>query len=295
MLSYRHGFHAGGFADVLKHVVFLAALDRLLARPEPLLVIDLMAGAGVYDLGSPMARKTREAEQGIGRLLAAAGPPPALAAPLLEAVRALDPAGRLYPGSPELARGRLRPGDRLVLIELHPTDHAALAARYGRIDGVEVRREDGIRLMGRNLPPPGRRALVLVDPAYELAEEEERVAAALEAALARQPAAVYLLWYPVLERARSEEFLARLVRAGMGGALRVELGRLPDGAARGLTASGLVVANAPRGLASAVAAGLPELARALDARGPCLLARLPGPPAPRRPRGLAAPLSGARR
>lgn len=294
MLSYRHGFHAGGMADVLKHVVLLAALDRLLARPEPLLVVDLMAGAGVYDLTAPMARKTHEAEQGIGRLRALAEPP-ALAVPLLAAMRALDPSGRLYPGSPELACGRMRPGDRLVLVELHPTDHAALAARYGGRDGVELRREDGIRLLARSLPPAGRRALVLVDPSYEVEGEEERVAAAVEAALARQPAAVYLLWYPVLERAGTEAFLARLARAGMGGALRVELGRLPDGAARGLTASGLLMANAPRGLASALLAGLPELARALRARGPCRVERLPGAPAPRRRGPAAAPLSGARR
>lgn len=279
---------------MLKHVVLLAALDRLLARPEPLLVVDLMAGAGVYELDSPMARRTGEARAGIGRLLEAADPPP-LALPLLAAVRALDPAGRLYPGSPELARARLRPGDRLVLVELHPTDHAALAARYAGQEGIEVRRADGIRLLARSLPPPGRRALVLVDPSYELAAEEEQVAAALEAALGRAPTAVLMVWYPVLERARCAAFLQRLADGGMGGALRVELGRLPDGAARGLTASGLLLANAPRGLASALLSGLPALARALAARGPCLVTRLPGAPAPRRRRPAPTALSGAPR
>lgn len=256
-------------------------LERAGARPEPLLLLDLFAGAGVYDLATPMARKTREAEEGILRLLRAAGPPPALAAPLLAAVRALDPEGRLYPGSAELVVRALRPQDRALLVELHPTDHAALAARYAGRPGVEVRREDGLRLLARTQPPAGRRAVVLVDPSYEVAGEEERVARAMAAALARQPAAIYLLWYPVLERARTERLLADLAEAGMGGALRVELGRLPDGAARGLTASGVVVASAPRGLASRIAAGLPELALALGARGPQLVTRLAMPSRPR--------------
>lgn len=266
-------------------------LERAGARPEPLLLLDLFAGAGVYDLTAPMARKTREAEEGILRLLRAPGPPPALAGPLIAAVHGLDPEGRLYPGSAELVVRALRPQDRALLVELHPTDHAALATRYAGRPGVEVRREDGLRLLARTQPPAGRRAVVLVDPSYELEGEEERVAEAMAAALARQPAAVYLLWYPVLERARAEALLARLAQAGMGGALRVELGRLPDGTARGLTASGVVVASAPRGLASRIAAELPALADALGARGPRLVARLPMPSRPR----ARPPLSGARR
>ncbi|BCX19103.1 MAG: ribosomal RNA large subunit methyltransferase J [Geminicoccaceae bacterium] len=257
-----------------------------------------MAGAGAYDLAGPMARKTGEAATGIRRLLSAEGPPPALAAPLVAAVRALDPAGRRYPGSPELARSRLRPGDRLVLVELHPSDHADLdlEARYAGCEGVEVRREDGLRLLARSLPPPGRRALVLIDPAYELEREETVLVAALGRALARQPSAVYLLWYPVLERARTEAFLAALAEAGLGRALRVELGRLPDGAARGLTASGMVIANAPRGLDRWFARELPILAAVLGAEGACRVERLPGRPAPRRPRSpVPALVSGAQR
>lgn len=255
-----------------------------------------MAGAGAYDLAGPMARKTGEAATGIGRLLSVEGPPPALAAPLVAAVRALDPAGRRYPGSPELVRSRLRPGDRLVLVELHPSDHADLEARYAGCEGVEVRREDGLRLLARSLPPPGRRALVLIDPAYELEREEAALLAALGRALARQPSAVYLLWYPVLERARTEAFLAALAEVGLGRALRVELGRLPDEAARGLTASGMVIANAPRGLDRWFVRELPILAAALGAEGACRVERLPGRPAPRRPRSpLPALVSGARR
>lgn len=269
-------------------------LRRATARPGRLLVVDLFAGAGVYDLAAPMARKTGKAEAGIGRLLALPEPP-ALAAPLLEAVRALDPSGRVYPGSPELARARLRPGDRLVLVERHPADHAALAARYRGLDGVEVRREDGLRLLARTLPPAGRRAVVLLDPAYERAEEEAAVAAALGRAIARQPAALYLVWYPVLERARTEAFLEALAAAGMAGALRVELALLPDGAARGLTGSGLLLLNAPHGLDRWLARELPALAAALGARGPVRVERLPGRPAPRRPRAVASPLSGAPR
>lgn len=270
-------------------------LRRATARPGPLLVADLFAGAGVYDLAAAEARKTGEAGAGIGRLLAAAGPLPDLVAPLVAQVRALDPGGRLYPGSPELARAMLRPGDRLVLVERHPNDHAALVARYAGDAGVEVRFEDGYRLLARSLPQAGRRAVVLIDPAYELEGEEARVVAALGRAVARQPAAVYLLWYPVLERARSEAFLGALGGAGLGGALRVELGARPDGAARGLTASGMVVLNAPRGLDRWLARELPALAALLGLRGPRLVARLAGRPAVRRARPLARPLSGAPR
>jgi 23S rRNA (adenine2030-N6)-methyltransferase len=269
-------------------------LARATTRAGRLLVVDLFAGAGVYDLEAPLARKTGEAREGIGRLLRAAGPPPALAAPLIEAVRALDPAGRLYPGSPELARGRLRPGDRLILVELHPTDHAELSARYGGLEGVAVRRADGLRLLASTLPPAGGRAVVLIDPAYELEGEEAALVEALGRALARQPAAIYLLWYPVLERARTEAFLTALAAVGLGGALRVELARLPDGAGRGLTATGMVIVNAPRGLDRWLARELPILAGALAARGPSRVERLPGRPAPRR-RSVVGPLSGGRR
>lgn len=270
-------------------------LRRATARPGSLLVADLFAGAGVYDLAAEEARKTGEAEAGIGRLLAAAGPLPELVAPLVERVRALDPAGRLYPGSPELARAMLRPGDRLLLVELHPSDAAALVTRYRGLQGVEVRREDGLRLLARTVPQAGRRAVVLIDPAYELEGEEARVVAALARAIARQPAAVYLLWYPVLDRVRTEAFLGELAAAGLGGALRVELGALPDGAARGLTASGMLLSNAPRGLDRWLARELPALAALLGLRGPCLVARLEGRPAARRTRPLARPLSGAPR
>jgi len=270
-------------------------LRRATARPGPLLVADLFAGAGVYDLAASRARTTGEAEAGIGRLLAAADPLPELVAPLVERVRALDPAGRLYPGSPELARGMLREGDRLLLVELHPSDAAALVARYRGLPGVEIRRQDGYRLLARTLPQPGRRAVVLIDPAYELEGEEARAVEALGRAVARQPAAVYLLWYPVLERARSEAFLEALAGVGLGGALRVELGVLPDGAARGLTASGMLLLNAPRGLDRWLARELPALAALLGARGPCLVARLQGRPAARRTRPPGRSLSGAPR
>ncbi len=270
-------------------------LRRATARPGPLLVADLFAGAGVYDFAAAEARKTGEAEAGIGRLLAAAGPLPELVAPLVERVRALDPGGRLYPGSPELARAMLRPCDRLVLVERHPREHAALVARYAGHSGVEARCEDGYRLLARTLPQAGRGAVVLVDPAYELEGEETRTVEALGRAVARQPAAVYLLWYPVLERAQSEAFLGELATCGLGGALRVELGALPDGAACCLTASGMAVLNAPRGLERWLARELPALAALLGVRGPRLVARLTGRPAARRRQPLARSLSGAPR
>jgi 23S rRNA (adenine2030-N6)-methyltransferase len=270
MLSYRHGFHAGNFADVLKHVVLVHALRHATRKPKPLYVLDTHAGAGVYDLGSAEAEKTGEHRAGIGRLLQAAPPWPEFVGPYLELVRAANPEGalRAYPGSPALARALLRAGDRLELNELHPTDHATLAQRFARGKRVRVTREDGLVALVARMPPPERRGVVLIDPSYEIKTEHAKVVRALAAAHRRFATGVYLLWYPVIERDRADGLLASLRATGIRAQYRLELGLAADALGRGMTGCGLVVVNPPWTLPEAAAEGLPWLARQLDAKGP---------------------------
>ncbi|MDF1586188.1 23S rRNA (adenine(2030)-N(6))-methyltransferase RlmJ [Marinimicrococcus flavescens] len=275
MLSYRHAFHAGNPADLLKHALWLFVLRDAAATEKPLYVLDTHAGAGGYDLGSAAAQKTGEFHSGIERLLAAPDPLPDLLAPYVEEVRKANPEGGLarYPGSPLLALSALRAEDRLDLVELHPTDHRLLAERLARRPAggpqVRVEREDGLSWLVARMPPPERRAAVLIDPSYEVKSDYEQVARALARAWRRMGTGCFLLWYPVIERARSEAFLAGLRQAGLRRLWRIELCTAPDAPGRGMTGSGVVVVNPPPALPAAAAAALPWLARALGATGPC--------------------------
>ena len=268
MLSYRHAFHAGSPADVLKHAVFTFVLAYALGKPTPLYVLDTHAGAGGYDLGGAMAAKTGEATRGIDRVLAAAAPPELLR-PYLDRVARyrVTAGGEAYPGSPELARQALRETDRLELVELHVTDHAALSGRFRGLSHVRVRRDDGLKVMLARLPPPQRRGIVLLDPSYEIKSDYEDVATALIRAHRRFANGVYLLWYPVIHRPASEHLLGLLRASGIRRQYRIELAMGADTEGRGMTASGVVVINPPWTLPAAAPAGLDWLARALDARG----------------------------
>ena len=276
MLSYRHAFHAGGFADVLKHAVLTHLLRHAVLKPRPVYFLDTHAGAGGYDLGSPMARKTGEFRQGIERVLSAEAPPPLLAA-YLDLVRAANRPDELgfYPGSPAFARAILRPQDRIELIELHGTDHTALAG--WATPPIAVRREDGLAALSRRLPPPERRAVVLVDPSYELKEDYRAVVPALAQAHRRFATGVYLLWYPVIERDRTEAMLAGLAATGIARQLRIELCLRPDAPGRGMTGCGVIAINPPWTLADAAGAALPWLARVLAAEGSARVAWLTPP------------------
>lgn len=269
MLSYRHAYHAGSLADVLKHALFAFVLDHAVAKPAPIYVLDTHAGAGGYDLAGAMAEKTGEAQQGIMRLQEATEPPPALLAPYLATVARFraEAGATTYPGSPELARLLLRPTDRLELVELHGTDHAALAERYRRTANIRVRRDDGLKLLVARLPPPQRRGLALVDPSYEIKTDYETVGDALVRACRRFANGTYLLWYPVIHRPTTEAMLGRIAASGIRRQYRIELAMVPDGSRRGMTASGLLLVNPPWTLPAAASAGLGWLGRALGAEG----------------------------
>ncbi len=285
MLSYRHAFHAGNFADVLKHAVYCFVLDHAVRKAKPLYVLDTHAGAGAYDLRSPEAARTGEHRAGVGRLLfprAGPGPVPELVTPYLRLLRATDPeaagAPTSYPGSPQLAGALLRPQDRLELAELHPTDHALLAALPRGRPRTRVARTDGLALLVARMPPPERRAVVLVDPSYEVKTDLAAAARTLARAHRRFATGVYILWYPVIERARTEELVAALAATGMRALLRLELCASADAPGRGMTGSGLIVVNPPWRLPEVGPDGLAWLAARLGAEGPVACGWLVGPP-----------------
>jgi 23S rRNA (adenine2030-N6)-methyltransferase len=265
MLSYLHAFHAGNHADVLKHLVLLGILDRLTAKNAPLRYIETHAGAGGYDLKSHEAQKNREYELGIGKLWTARNPPPRVAA-LLALVRAYNgdgPALERYPGSPWLARQRLRRGDSSYLFELHPAEHRALATSFGSDRRTTVLRSNGLEGCVGLVPPPERRGLVLIDPSYELRDEHGHVVEALVKAHRRFATGVYAIWYPVIER-RWVERLERALRAtGIAPIDLYELSIARDAHDRGLTGSGMIVVNPPWRLREDMQETLPWVAQTL--------------------------------
>jgi len=259
MLSYRHAFHAGNHADVLKHAVLALLLQALGRKDKPYVCIDTHAGAGRYDLDDARAQQTGEAAAGIARWWTSTAAP---LQPWLEVVRELNPDGRLrwYPGSPLLARRLLRDGDRLALLELHPTDHAALAQAFAGDPSVRVERADAHQKLKAWLPPPERRGLVFIDPPYELRGEEAQVVDLLVDSYRRWATGVYAIWYPILTRFAAQRFVERLAGTGIRRQLCIEY--LPDGeeSDAGLKGSGMLIVNPPYRLDAELNALAPVLA-----------------------------------
>jgi 23S rRNA (adenine2030-N6)-methyltransferase len=212
MLAYRHAFHAGNHADVLKHVVLVQVLRYMARKDKPFTLVDTHAGAGGYSLEGRFARKKAEYEHGVARLWSR----PDLPAPLadyIELVRRFNDGGaqaatvRLaqYPGSPAFAQMLLRPQDRLRLYELHSTDHRILAAYLGRHPNTQVAQADGFAALRGELPPPSRRGVVLIDPSYELKSDYAKVVGALREALTRFADGSVIVWYPQLTTLESAQ------------------------------------------------------------------------------------------
>ena len=265
MLAYRHAFHAGNHADVLKHAVLAAVLRHMAQKDKPYWLIDTHAGAGGYSLHSPEAQKKGESEHGIARLWERTDLPP-LVADYVALVRAFNPEGGLgrYPGSPEIAKALLRPQDRLRLFELHPSDVRALAAHHAGRNHTEVHRGDGFGALKSQLPPPSRRAVVLMDPSYELKADYGLVVQAVRDALARFAEAVILVWYPQVNRLEAAQLPKRLTHLAPKGWLHARLTvQPPDAQGFGLAGSGMVVINPPWTLHAQLAEALPFLVKAL--------------------------------
>ena len=248
-MNYRHGFHAGNFADVVKHSLLALLLEALNRKPAPWHYFDTHAGAGAYDLGGEDARRGGEARDGILRLWPARGSLPAAVERLCAAVAALNPglapdqAPRLYPGSPLLAAGLAREGDRLTLAELQPEEARRLKGEFQGDKRTAVHCRDGYEMLRALAPPPERRGLALLDPPYESADEFERLVESLGACHARWPGGIYALWYPIKDEPARKRFLRALERSGLRRILLTEF-RLAA-AADALAGSGLVVVNPP--------------------------------------------------
>jgi 23S rRNA (adenine2030-N6)-methyltransferase len=270
-MNYRHAYHAGNFAEVVKHAVLARVVAHLREKPAPFRLLDTHAGAGLTDLAGPEASRTGEWRDGIARLRAATLEPRAraLLAPYVEAVDACNPDGRLtaYPGSPVLARAWLRPQDRLVACELEPGAAAALARRMRGDPKVKVVTIDGWTALSAYLPPKERRGAVLIDPPFEQPGEFDRLAAALAGAHRKWATGTYLGWYPIKDRHDADAFGRRLARTRIEKMLRVEVTVAPDRAATRLAGTGLIVVNPPWTLEGELAVLLPALAAVLGRDG----------------------------
>ncbi len=224
MLSYRHMYHVGNFADVFKHALLSRLLIALSAKDKPCFYLDTHAGIGLYDLTHSWAQKAREYENGIGRLWTAADIPPAFG-PYLDIVRSLNPDARLryYPGSHLIARRLLRPSDRMALVELNKVDHEELQSVFAREKRVAVESMDAYQALKAYVPPPERRGLVLIDSSFDRARELDRVLKGLKEAHARWATGLYAIWYPLMEPAAMRDFLASTARSGIRKVLRLEM------------------------------------------------------------------------
>ncbi|GEP02812.1 23S rRNA (adenine(2030)-N(6))-methyltransferase RlmJ [Methylobacterium oxalidis] len=264
-MNYRHAFHAGNFADVLKHLVLVRVLAHLQRKPAPFRAIDAFAGLGFYDLAGEEAGRTAEWQDGWGRL---DEPFPAEIEALLEPYRAAVAAVRerhgesVYPGSPALIREALRPTDQGVFVELHPADAEVLRDRYNQDPRTKVLHLDGWTALNSLIPPPERRGLVLIDPPYEVPGEIERLGSRLARAVAKWPTGLFLAWYPIKDVAAVDRMVAGLDAALKRPALRLDLMIDRPDPTR-LTSTGLVVVNPPWTLAEEAGLFLPALAERL--------------------------------
>ncbi|MGC9456308.1 MAG: 23S rRNA (adenine(2030)-N(6))-methyltransferase RlmJ [Halothiobacillaceae bacterium] len=247
-MNYRHAFHAGNHADVLKHLTLLLLLDALQKKDKPLLILDTHGGRGLYDL------KEGQATEGILKLRAEGTTAPAPVRALLEATR--RGSGRHYPGSPKLVADRLRPQDRLIACELNPEESRALKSRV-RGPRCRIEQADGWQAIRTHLPPSERRALILIDPPYERPDEFQRIERGLRDGLARLATGVFALWYPIKDRAPVAGLHRRIVALTDRPILRAEMGIWPESPGNRLNGSGMLIVNPPWQLDERLGESLP--------------------------------------
>jgi 23S rRNA (adenine2030-N6)-methyltransferase len=279
MLAYRHAFHAGNHADVLKHTVLALVLRYMNQKDKPYRLVDTHSGAGGYSLEGRYAQKKGEYEEGIGRLWAMdfdqRQAMPAAVADYLELVRQFNPGGdqpagkvavplEQYPGSPAIARSLLRPQDQMRLFELHPTDFRILESYMAEQRGAEVKQLDGFDSLKGQVPPSSRRAVVLMDPSYEGHKDYGRVVASLRAALDRFAEGVYMVWYPQVQKLEAAQLPKRLEALAPKGWLHARLTvQQPDSQGFGLAGSGMFILNPPYTLHDELLGVLPYLTEVL--------------------------------
>ena len=268
MLSYRHSFHAGNHADVLKHTVLSLIITALKEKEKPFFYLDTHAGAGRYQLSGEHAERTGEYLEGIARIWQQPDAP-ALLQPYFDAIRALNRNGtlRYYPGSPLIARHLLREDDKLQMTELHSSDYPLLRNEFSKDSRARVERADGYQQLKAKLPPPSRRGLILIDPPYEMKSDYQAVVKGIQEGHKRFSTGVFALWYPVVLRQQIKHMLRDLEATGIRNILQIELAARPDSDQRGMTASGMIVINPPWKLADQMNTLLPWLHQKLVPAG----------------------------
>lgn len=267
-MNYRHAYHAGNFADVVKHVILARVLTYMKLKPQPFRVIDTHAGAGRYDLAGIEAAKTREWRDGIGRLTGIEHPDDVseLLQPYLDAVASVNAPGVLavYPGSPVIARQLMRAGDTLIANELHPEDFATLKHDFAHDADTKVLNLDAWRAVKSLLPPVERRGVILIDPPFEKPDEFARMSDAITGALKRFATGVFIVWYPVKDAVVAAQLVTDTGRACGGRTLDVRVRISAPEAGLGLTESGVLVVNPPYTLKSELERLMPYLTGMLE-------------------------------
>ncbi|HNV88046.1 MAG TPA: 23S rRNA (adenine(2030)-N(6))-methyltransferase RlmJ [Methylotenera sp.] len=266
MLSYRHAFHAGNHADVLKHYVLSLVLDYMNQKDKPYWYIDTHAGAGMYALDSDFAQKNAEFERGIARLIGTKNLP-AMLKNYVDLIRKYNQNNQLqlYPGSPAIARHYLRTDDKMRLFELHPNDYKLLTETF-RYQGKQTKTEmqNGFIGLKACLPPPCKRAVVLIDPPYELKDEYRRVADCIKDGLNRFATGTYLVWYPLLQRPEPQQMLDKLKQLDTGNWLNISLSvQAPSAEGFGMHGSGMFIVNPPWTLPTTLNESMPVLTKLL--------------------------------
>ncbi|MCX7102542.1 MAG: 23S rRNA (adenine(2030)-N(6))-methyltransferase RlmJ [Methylobacter sp.] len=261
MLSYRHAFHAGNFADVLKHIILILNLEYLTKKDKPFCCMDTHAGPGKYDLEGDYALKNREFDSGIAKLWQREDLPDSVAhyLSLVKRFNSTDNLSR-YPGSPLITKQLLREKDRLCLYELHSTEFKLLTEIANKDKRMHVFHADGLTASLKQLPPFEKRGLILLDPSYEIKSDYQQVVETLIAMHKRFASGTYALWYPVIERARNKKLELALRNCGIKNIQLFELGIRADSNEHGMTASGMIVINPPWTLAPEMKQVLPWLA-----------------------------------
>lgn len=268
MLSYRHAFHVGNFADVLKHLVLVHIIEHLKKKDKPFCYLDTHAGSGMYDLKGEYALKNREFEEGIAKLWGRSDLPDGIKR-YIDLVKQFNQKGELryYPGSPLIAAHLLRNEDRLFLFDLHSTEFKLLSARVEKDRRVKTFHADGLAGSVSLLPPKERRGLILIDPSYELSSDYGLVVDALKKMHKRFATGIYALWYPVVERQRIRRLERALQSCGFADMVLFELGVSADSKGHGMTGSGMILINPPWTLVNDMRLLLPWLAGLLGVDG----------------------------
>ena len=264
MLSYRHSYHAGNFADVLKHTVMTSILDYLLQKDKAFCYLDTHSGCGAYQLDSAQSLKTGEFNNGIGALWNLQDLPVPVAR-YLDQVKAFNGEGTLlsYPGSPMICNQMRRDEDRMFLFELHSNEFTNMRGNFSGDRSIKMSNTDGLQGLIANMPPKERRGLVLIDPSYEIKTEYDEVVETLIAAHRRFATGTYALWYPVVKRVLITKMERALKASGIKNIQLFELGIETDREERGMTSSGMIVINAPWTLKAEMQQSLPFLADSL--------------------------------